>query len=154
MDNLFKDVGKQSPTNDIAEQQSSISMNRRDVGRVMASVTSLLTILNSCNERERGSSHKDTLLLSFISNLRMAGVLGSEEASREHLTISIVSIARRQVGKISMFVVGCNLPSISISLCEFVNWSSASSDHDNHNSSRFESVPSCWIPLSSCSPTI
>jgi hypothetical protein len=45
MDNLFKDVGKQSPENDIADEQSSIISFRREFGRfiVMASNTDSAT---------------------------------------------------------------------------------------------------------------
>jgi hypothetical protein len=79
MDNLFKDVGKQSPKNDITDEHSSIINFRREFGRfiVMASntdsVTSLPWILNASNER--GSCRSTSLLLSHIFNLRMAEAL-------------------------------------------------------------------------------
>jgi len=94
MDKLSKDKGKQSPGNDIADEQSLIINFLREIGGAMAmasktdSVTSLPWILNSSNER--GSSGKATLLLSNMYKLRMAGALGREQPSWLHRSISIV----------------------------------------------------------------
>ena len=96
---LFKDAGKQSPGNDISDEQFLISNVRREVGRVifmaskMDSVVSLPLILNSFNER--GSFRNATLLLSRITNLCMEGALGRDEVSWLHPSISIVTEAGR-----------------------------------------------------------
>jgi len=69
MDKKYKDAGKQSPGNNIADEQSSISKTPNEVG----------------------SFRKITLLLLCISNLWMEGAVGREEASWLHRSISIVS---------------------------------------------------------------
>lgn len=97
---LFKDASKQSPGNDISDEQFLISNVLRDFDGFkdgLCYLISLPLILNSFNKR--GSFRNATLLLSCITNLCMEGALGRDEASWSHPSISIVTKAGRRVGK-------------------------------------------------------